>query len=164
MRFKSKKGFTLIELIVTISIMATLAAFAIPSFMEAIAKAKVSKSMDNMVTIASAVGQKYHELHADYSYVNIVANTDTTEIMVTDSIITYTEGGTQKFITFENIFPGGFPVSPFDGRAYRYKSIAGIIDYALSGTGRTKIIVTARPGLYLDDQEDKQGMRFYTIY
>ncbi|MEI7633207.1 MAG: prepilin-type N-terminal cleavage/methylation domain-containing protein [bacterium] len=58
-------GFTLIELIVVVSIIAILAAIAIPNFIEAQTRAKVSRAKSDLRTIAIAV-EAYCTDHGKY--------------------------------------------------------------------------------------------------
>jgi type II secretion system protein G len=53
--FSSKKGFTLIELVVVIAILGILAGIAIPRFMDATATARGAKIVADMRTIDSAI-------------------------------------------------------------------------------------------------------------
>ena len=50
-----KKAFTLIELLIVVAIISILAAIAVPNFVEAQTRAKVSKSVAHMRTIANAI-------------------------------------------------------------------------------------------------------------
>lgn len=64
----SKTGFTLIELLIVIAIIAILAAIAIPNFLLAQVRAKVSHSYSSMQTIATAL-EAYAIDHNAYPYV-----------------------------------------------------------------------------------------------
>jgi len=53
------KGFTLIELLIVVAIIAILAAIAIPNFLEAQVRSKVSRAKADMRTIATALESYY---------------------------------------------------------------------------------------------------------
>ncbi len=54
-----KKGFTLIELLIVVAIIAILAAIAIPNFLQAQTRAKVSRAESDMRSIATAIESYY---------------------------------------------------------------------------------------------------------
>lgn len=54
-----KKAFTLIELLIVVAIIAILAAIAVPNFLEAQVRAKVSRAKTDMRTIATGM-ESYH--------------------------------------------------------------------------------------------------------
>ena len=55
----AKKGFTLIELLIVVAIIAILAAIAVPNFLEAQTRAKVSRAKADMRSLATAIEAYY---------------------------------------------------------------------------------------------------------
>ena len=51
----ARKGFTLIELLIVVAIIAILAAIAVPNFLEAQTRAKVSRGKSDLRTLATAI-------------------------------------------------------------------------------------------------------------
>lgn len=60
---ENRRGFTLIELLIVVAIIAILAAIAVPNFLEAQTRAKVSRAKSDMRNITTAVESYY----VDYS-------------------------------------------------------------------------------------------------
>lgn len=59
MFIRGKSGFTLIELLIVVAIIAILAAIAVPNFLEAQVRSKVSRTRADMRTIATAIEAYY---------------------------------------------------------------------------------------------------------
>lgn len=57
--WKDRLGFTLIELLIVVAIIAILAAIAIPNFLQAQTRAKVSRALADMKTISNATEMYY---------------------------------------------------------------------------------------------------------
>lgn len=66
------KAFTLIELLIVVAIIAILAAIAVPNFLEAQIRAKVSRCKSDMRTIATAL-ESYHVDNNSYPETFILA-------------------------------------------------------------------------------------------
>src|SRR5476649_2568627 len=68
---KTKKGFTLIELMIVVAIIGILAAIAIPQFANLVAKSQEGRTKANLGTIRSALSIYYGDLEGWYPIDNL---------------------------------------------------------------------------------------------
>ena len=59
LRSERRSGFTLIELLIVVAIIAILAAIAVPNFLEAQTRSKISRCRADMRSVATAVESYY---------------------------------------------------------------------------------------------------------
>jgi prepilin-type N-terminal cleavage/methylation domain-containing protein len=64
----NREGFTLIELLIVVAIIAVLAAIAVPNFLEAQTRAKVSRAKSDLRTLATGL-ESYRIDNNDYPYI-----------------------------------------------------------------------------------------------
>ncbi len=70
-----KKGFTLVELLVTISIIATLTAILLPNFIGARERAKDTQKIEDMTAIKNALRMYYND-HQSYPTGSAITNVE----------------------------------------------------------------------------------------
>lgn len=106
------KAFTLIELLIVVAIIAILAAIAVPNFLEAQTRAKVSRSKADMRTLAIAteayrVDNNKYPIPSDDTGVQVPLSTATTEFF---------ETRTSTLITTPIAYVTGRLNEPFGGK------------------------------------------------
>lgn len=69
---KTEKGFTLIELLIVVAIIAILAAIAIPNFLAAQTRSKVSRGKAEMQTLTTAI-ESYYVDNNEYPLMELIA-------------------------------------------------------------------------------------------
>lgn len=157
------RGFTLIELLIVVGIIAILSAIALPNFLEAQVRAKVSRAKSDMRSMATALEQ----YHVDWgSYPDIF-----TRINVLSTPIQYISTVPRDVFRVQQAT--GF--ERWRQRWYRYGAMP--VDspsrWALASVGPDTDIDTyssANPGGGADNEEtsnwepDNQALRFYPGY
>ena len=154
------------ELVVSTAIIGTLAAFAVPSYIEAGNKAKGAKSLDNINTIGAGILNAYSRVAGEgTSDGNAIAKFNAAIVSPlddNDGIIIYYDGigdvtikmGVDGIDNYGNlipaIFPNGVPESPFGGKYLITVDAAGIATWGLSG-GVITLNVTQTPQLTITD-------------
>jgi len=108
----NKRGFTLIELLIVVAIIAILAAIAVPNFLEAQTRAKVSRGKADMRTVATAL-----ETYAiDYSKYPFDIDPRGYDFVLTDIMTTPI-----SYLTTANSLIDQFrPGTNIDARRYRF--------------------------------------------
>ncbi|PIZ70497.1 MAG: hypothetical protein COY19_00010 [Candidatus Marinimicrobia bacterium CG_4_10_14_0_2_um_filter_48_9] len=124
---RTQRGFTLMELIVSMSIMGTLAALAIPYYLEQQAQSKTVKTVDNLNTIASVIKVHYDSVVSRASGANPVPQVDASlssaqDIKDSTAVITYEFNGSTHTVKFGDMFGKKPPVSPFGDQPYQIQS------------------------------------------
>jgi len=74
LKFRKKNAFTLVEIIVTLAIVGTLAAIAYPRFMVTLEKMKAKEAEQNLIALLSS--QKRYSLENGGTYANALADLD----------------------------------------------------------------------------------------
>lgn len=166
------KGFTLTELVVTTAIMGTLAAVAVPSYLETNAKAKAEKTMVNINSMGAEVGKVFNDLAAIYGRVQLGTGATGTAVSVLNATQILTAGsrrsGTESegfswgpdanFDEEHQLFPGGVYKSPFNDADYQMQVLnPGSVSYDVDESGNVEVIVQ-KARLKIWDIEDVSNM------
>jgi len=150
----NKRGFTLIELLIVVAIIAILAAIAIPNFLAAQIRAKVSQTKAAMQTAATALESYYVD---NNTYPGTLANgagwkqnSWTIPIYLTTPVAYVTSLPKDPFEVFNGVGPNNVPVEyRIAGWAYK-SSNGGPTGVPILGANVT-FIVNAGSGLPADD-------------
>ena len=129
MKFRDKKGFSLVELMIVVAIIAILAAIAIPSFMRFAMKSKTSEATGNLSAIRTA--EEGYKAENDLYYVCVQSPAIDATDLVTSAVKLWVDEGTPGEDAFEDI---GFAA---DGNVrYHYEvPTASATGYVATATG-----------------------------
>lgn len=164
---KNKRGgFTLTELVVTSAIMGTLAAVAVPSYLETNNKAKTDKTIANMYDMGSAIGSKFNEVASIYGTVQVMPDLtppDTTNITALEPVLAAGRAGavTDTTYRFIDLLPT-IPKSPFGDESYIIiLDQQSLVTYINDEDGNISVIVDKARIRIVDKQdEDNLFVRF----
>ena len=124
-RLSNRKGFTLVELLVVVSIIGILAAIAVPRFTDANAAARGAKVLADLRTIDSA--SAIHLANTGSYPANVAA-------LVTANLLS------------------SAPTPPAATTTYRVNNVdyTGATDYAIGANGRTTVVGGSGAGMIAD--------------
>jgi general secretion pathway protein G len=165
------RGFTLIELLIVVAIIAILAAIAVPNFLESQTRAKASRTLADMRSIATAI-ESYHIDNNAYptgyipSVRNGLQNLTTPIAFITSSAIIdpFKQPGIptkKRLLTYELVNPNGkiietgggaYSVDPYSPGSDNPKGVA----WWLASRGPDKVF-----GFRPQDAEFNISQRFY---
>ena len=100
---KKRGGFTLVEIMIVVAIIALLAAIAVPSFLRARKRSQATRILNDLRLIDSAVDQYAIETNKSSGF----------QPTSTD-LIPYLKTGTQLYNTFEDLFGNAYAVPTVD--------------------------------------------------
>lgn len=112
---KRMKGFTLIELLIVVAIIAILAAIAVPNFLEAQVRSKVSRVQADMRSMATAIESYYVDTNAYPACTTVISESVNSGLASATRLTFRTPTGTQALhiLTTPIAYVTNYFVDPF---------------------------------------------------
>lgn len=111
-RASRNPAFTLIELLIVVAIIAILAAIAVPNFLEAQTRAKVSRSVSDMRSLATAI-ESYYVDNNEYPPGNIEVNNPSNGTLVPEYALILPRVARLIPLTTPLSYISSIPLDPF---------------------------------------------------
>ena len=167
MNTNRKTGFTLMELVVTVAIIGTLAVFAVPAYLDAQQNGKANKALETMNTIGSAIVNKYTSV-AHYgigtSALAQLNSTGSAWIPLTDVtiLIKYDRGSGVVNVLTTDLFKDGVPKSPF-GSGWEFFVHDDSVGAASWSGNPPELNITSQPMFKIRDKNQPLVKEKYTL-
>lgn len=127
-RKQHDRGFTLIEVLVVIVILAVLAAIVLPRFVDAGRRSKEAALRSNLKLLRNAIAL----FHADTSYYpNSLADLAETDV----SKVKVAGGAAVNAADWRGPYIESVPTDPVSGAAFNYSASTGTVTSSASGNG-----------------------------
>jgi prepilin-type N-terminal cleavage/methylation domain-containing protein len=158
MRVNTKRGFTLVELIIVIIILGILAALAIPQFVSSTKDAQEATLKGNLAVMRNAISLYYHQHSSNYPGAKKVDGSGTDTVAGDNPAafvghLTTNSDATGK--TSANLDRTNYPFGPY--------MMSGIPVNPLSTTGASTVSVTTDAGPLTADATPTAGWKYSKV-